>query len=158
VTIELHPLDVAHAATLRRLHQQPGVTRWWGPMEDGFPFDEPESIRSAILVDGEVAGMVQWGEEDWAHYRHAWIDIFVGDDYTRRGVGTEVVRRTVRMLIEERGHHRITIDPAADNEAAIRCYEKAGFTVVGTLRRASRETSSGSWRDELLMELVSPGP
>jgi aminoglycoside 6'-N-acetyltransferase len=62
------------------------------------------------------------------------------------------------MLIEERGHHRITIDPAADNEAAIRCYQKAGFTVVGTLRRASRETSSGSWRDELLMELVAPGP
>jgi aminoglycoside 6'-N-acetyltransferase len=156
--IDLALLDTKHVGRLRELHQQPGVTRWWGPMEDGFPFDEPESIRSAILVDGEVAGMVQWGEEDWAHYRHAWIDIFVGDDYTRRGVGTEVVRRTVCMLIEERGHHRITIDPAADNEAAIRCYEKAGFTVVGTLRRASRETSSGSWRDELLMELVSPGP
>ena len=155
MTIELHPLDVAHAATLRRLHQQPGVLRWWGPMEEGFPFDEPESIRLAILVDGEVAGMVQWGEEDWAHYRHAWIDIFVGDGYTGRGVGTEVVRRTVRMLIEERGHHRITIDPAADNEAAIRCYQKAGFRVVGTLRRASRETSSGSWHDELLMELVA---
>jgi hypothetical protein len=29
---------------------------------------------------------------------------------------------------------------------------------VGTLRRAYRETSSDRWRDELLMELVSPGP
>jgi aminoglycoside 6'-N-acetyltransferase len=157
MTIELRPLDAAHAEPLRRLHQQPGVLRWWGPMENGFPFDEPESIRLAIVVDGEVAGMVQWGEEDWPHYRHAWIDIFVGEDHTRRGVGTEAVRRTVRMLIEERGHHRITIDPASDNRAAIRCYEKAGFTAVGTLTRAYHEPRSGSWRDELLMELVAPG-
>jgi aminoglycoside 6'-N-acetyltransferase len=155
MTIELHPLDVAHAATLRRLHQQPGVTRWWGPMEDGFPFDEPESIRSAILVDGEVAGMVQWSEEDWAHYRHAWIDIFVGDDYTRRGVGTEVVRRTVRMLIEERGHHRITIDPAVANAAAIRAYEKVGFRAVGVMRRYERDVGGDGWHDGLLMELLA---
>ena len=32
-----------------------------------------------------------------------------------------------RYLIEERGHHRLTIDPAAANERAIRAYEKAGF-------------------------------
>jgi hypothetical protein len=30
-------------------------------------------------------------------------------------------------LEEERDHHRLTIDPAADNAAAIRAYEKAGF-------------------------------
>jgi aminoglycoside 6'-N-acetyltransferase len=158
MTIELQPLDVAHAAPLRRIHQQPGVMRWWGPMESGFPFDEPESTRSAIVLEGEVAGMVQWGEEVWPHYRYAWIDIFVGDDLTGRGIGTEAVRRTARMLIEERGHHRITIDPATDNVAAIRCYEKAGFTPVGTLTGAYHDPRAGEWRDELLMELVSPGP
>jgi aminoglycoside 6'-N-acetyltransferase len=156
--IELESLDVAHVAPLRELHAQAGVSRWWGPMERDFPFDEAEATRSAIVVDGQVAGMVQWGEEPWPDYRHAWIDIFVGDDFAGRGIGSEAVRRTARMLIEERGHHRITIDPAPDNEAAVRCYEKAGFTRVGTLKGAYREPWSGKWRDELLMELVVSSP
>jgi aminoglycoside 6'-N-acetyltransferase len=40
--------------------------------------------------------------------------------------GTEAVRRVVRHLSDERGHHRITIDPAPANAAAIRAYEKLG--------------------------------
>jgi aminoglycoside 6'-N-acetyltransferase len=153
--VELQALDVAHVAPLRAIHQQPGVTRWWGPMERDFPFDEAEATRFAIVVDGVVAGLVQYGEEEWPDYRHAWIDIFVADDLVGRGIGTEVVQRVARMLIEERGHHRITIDPAPDNVAAVRAYEKAGFKLVGTQKRAYRETRTGEWRDELLMELVT---
>jgi aminoglycoside 6'-N-acetyltransferase len=125
-------------------------------MEPDFPFDEAASSRFAIVVDGEVGGLVQYGEEEWDDNRHAWIDIFVGDDYAGRGIGSEVVRRMIRMLVEERGHHRVTIDPAPENEAAVRAYEKAGFGRVGTLKRAYREPGSGEWRDELLMELVVP--
>ena len=154
MTIALAPLDVEHVAPLRALHQQPGVSRWWGPMEPDFPFDEAESTRFAVLVDSVVVGLVQYGEEKWPDNRHASIDIFVGDDYAGRGIGTEVMRRTIRMLLEERGHHRITIDPAGDNEDAIRCYEKAGFRRAGVLERSYREPWSGEWRDELLMELV----
>ena len=152
--VRLEPLDIAHVVPLRRLHRQPGVTKWWGPMEDGFPFDEPESIRFAIVAGNEVVGMTQYGEEKWPDYRHAWIDVFVGDDYVGRGIGTEAVRQIVRMLIDERGHHRITIDPDVDNVAAIRSYEKAGFHRVGVLQSASRQSATSEWRDELLMELV----
>jgi aminoglycoside 6'-N-acetyltransferase len=154
VQIDLAALDVAHVAALRELHQQPSVSRWWGPMEADFPFDEPASTRFTIVVDGQVAGLVQYGEEEWPDNRHAWIDIFVGDDYAGRGIGTEVVRRMIRILIEERGHHRITIDPAPDNTAAVRSYENAGFRTIATLTRSYREPWSGEWRDELLMELV----
>src|SRR3954447_8080680 len=152
--IALERLDVAHVRRLRELHQQPGVARWWGPMEPDFPFDEPDSTRFAIVADGEIAGLVQWGEEQWPDNRHAWIDIFVGDDYAGRGIGTEMLRRTIRMLLDERDHHRITIDPAVDNAPGIRCYEKAGFRRVGVLHRSYREPWSGEWRDELLMERV----
>lgn len=153
--IDLAPLDVTHVRPLRELHRQPGVERWWGPMEDGFPFDEPESIRFAIVADGEIVGLIQYGEEKWPDYRHAWIDIFIGDDHAGRGIGTEAVRQMARMLIEERGHHRITIDPATDNEAAIRSYEKAGFKRIGVQTRAYLRTATGEWRDELLMELLA---
>jgi aminoglycoside 6'-N-acetyltransferase len=154
MNIALESLDVAHVAPLRALHQQPGVLKWWGPMEPEFPFDEAESTRFAVVVDGAVAGLVQYGEEKWPDNRHAWIDIFVGDDYAGRGIGTEVMQRVVRLLVDERGHHRIKIDPAVENAPAIRCYEKAGFRRVGVLERSYRESWSGEWRDELLMELV----
>lgn len=159
MTVELEPLDVAHVRRLRELHQQPSVERWWGPMEPEFPFDEPESTRFAIVVDDQIAGMVQFGEEEWEDFRHAYIDIFVGEDWTGRGIGTDVVRRVIDMLVNERGHHRITIDPSPENEAAVRSYEKAGFVRVGTLKRAYRDSRSGGWTDALLMELVrEPAP
>ncbi|MFL5981924.1 MAG: GNAT family N-acetyltransferase [Gaiellaceae bacterium] len=152
--IDLAPLDTAHTKRLRELHQQPGVTKWWGPMEPAFPFDEPESQRFAIVVDGEVAGLLQWGDDSYEETRHAYVDIFVGDDFAGRGIGTEAMREMTRVLREQHGYHRITLDPAVENVAAIRSYEKAGFRPVGTVRRSYREHESGEWRDELLMELV----
>jgi aminoglycoside 6'-N-acetyltransferase len=154
--IALDPLDVRHVQRLRELHGQPGVVKWWGPMERGFPFDEPESQRFAIVADGEIVGMIQWGDTSYADNRHAYVDIFVGDDYAGRGIGTEAMRAMTRVLIEEHGYHRIILDPAVENAAAIRSYEKAGFSPVGTFRRSYREHESGDWRDELMMELVVP--
>ena len=114
----------------------------------------PGSTRLTVLVDGAVAGLVQYYEEPEPKYRHANIDVFLDPAVHGRGLGTEVVRRVARHLIEERGHHRITIDPAAANAAAIRAYEKAGFRPVGVLRRYERDTDGDGWHDGLLMELV----
>jgi aminoglycoside 6'-N-acetyltransferase len=152
--VSLEPLDIRHVQRLRELHREPGVLTWWGPMEDGFPFDEPESQRFAIVTDGDVVGMVQWGDDSYEDNRHAYVDIFVGDDYAGQGIGTEAMRAMTRRLVEEHGYHRITLDPAVENAAAIRSYEKAGFRAVGTFRRSYREHETGEWRDELMMELV----
>jgi aminoglycoside 6'-N-acetyltransferase len=70
------------------------------------------------------------------------------------GLGPEAIRLAARDLIERRAHHRITIDPAADNERAIRAYAKVGFRPVGRLRRYQRYPD-GSWRDGLLMEMLA---
>jgi aminoglycoside 6'-N-acetyltransferase len=65
------------------------------------------------------------------------------------------VRRVVRLLIDERGHHRVTIDPAADNAAAIRAYEKVGFKPVGIMRAYERDSGGDGWHDGLLMDLLA---
>jgi aminoglycoside 6'-N-acetyltransferase len=107
-----------------------------------------------IEVDGAVAGMIQFVEELTPKYRHASIDLFLDPALHGRGLGTEAVRRVVRHLIDERGHHRITIDPATTNAAAIRAYEKAGFAPVGVMRSYERDVGGAGWHDGLLMELV----
>ena len=154
--IVLRALVATDAPELRRIRATPEVARWWEPPEDDFPFgDEDDVTRLTIEVDGAVAGMVQFDEEPEPKYRHASIDLFLDPALHGRGIGTEVVRRVVRRLIDERGHHRITIDPAADNAAAIRAYEKVGFRAVGVMRRYERDVDGRGWHDGLLMELLA---
>ena len=99
--------------------------------------------------------MIQFSEELEPKYRHAQIDLFLDPALHGRGIGTEAVRQLVRQLIDERGHHRITIDPATDNMAAIRAYEKAGFRPVGVMRAYERDVGGDGWHDALLMELLA---
>ncbi|HEY2767385.1 MAG TPA: GNAT family protein [Solirubrobacteraceae bacterium] len=154
----LRALTRGDEAELLRIHRTPEVVRWWDLPAEGFPWDEPESTRLTIVADGSVAGLIQWGEESEPKYRHAEIDLFVDPALHGRGIGEEAVRRVVCELVEERGHHRITIDPATENAAAIRCYEKVGFRPVGVMRRAERDADGEGWHDALLMELVVDEP
>jgi aminoglycoside 6'-N-acetyltransferase len=153
--IVLRPLTVGDEPELLRIHQTPEVVRWWDVPAEGFPWDDPESTRLTIEVDGRVAGVIQFWEELEPKYRHASIDLFLDPDLHGRGVGTEVLRRVARQLFEDRGHHRLTIDPAVANVAAIRSYEKVGFKSVGVMRRYERDVGGGGWHDGLLMELLA---
>ena len=157
--MNLRPLAPGDEAELLRIHATPEVALWWDMPAEGFPWtDEPDATRFVIEVDGVVAGLIQFTEEHEPKYRHAGIDLFLDPSLHGRGLGTDAVRRIVRLLIEERGHHRITIDPAVENAAAVRAYEKAGFRPVGVMRRSERDSDGQGWHDSLLMELVAtPG-
>jgi aminoglycoside 6'-N-acetyltransferase len=151
----LRPLAPGDEDELRRIHATAEVSRWWDLPDERFPWDEPESTRLTIEVDGRIAGLIQYWEELGPRYRHAGIDLFLDPALHSRGLGSEAVARVVRRLIDERGHHRITIDPAAANGAAIRAYQKVGFRVVGVMRAAERDTEGEGWHDSLLMELLA---
>jgi aminoglycoside 6'-N-acetyltransferase len=107
-----------------------------------------------IEVAGQIAGAIQFHEEDDPQYRHAGIDMFLGTAHHGRGLGGEAIRVLARYLIAERGHHRLTIDPAADNLPSIRAYERVGFRPVGIMRRYEKGLD-GEWHDGLLMDLLA---
>jgi aminoglycoside 6'-N-acetyltransferase len=153
--IALRPLARGDEGELRRIHATAEVARWWDAPDESFPWDEPESSRLTILVDGAVAGLIQFREELEPKYRHAEIDLFLDPALHGRGFGSEAVGLVVRHLIEDRGHHRITIDPATTNTAAIGAYEKVGFKPVGVMRRSERDPDGRGWHDSLLMELLA---
>jgi aminoglycoside 6'-N-acetyltransferase len=156
--VTLRPGGPADVAALLRIRLEPSVHRWW---RDPSEPDIADSLHSktddcllVIEVDGGVAGGIQYSEETEPDYRHAGIDIFLSTAAQGRGLGAEAIRLLARFLIEVRGHHRLVIDPAADNEPAIRCYRSVGFRPVGIMRRYERGLD-GSFHDGLLMDLLA---
>jgi aminoglycoside 6'-N-acetyltransferase len=77
----------------------------------------------------------------------------VGSSWQGHGIGPDAIRTLARHLFEERGHHRLTIDPAVANDRAIRAYERVGFRPVGIMRAYERG-ADGVWHDGLLMDLL----
>jgi len=116
--VRLVPVTARHVPELRRILRTPEVRLRWGDeaASPGWPFDDPSEFRFAVLLDGEVCGMIQYGEEEEPGYRHASIDIFLEPGRHGRGLGRDAVGTLARHLVHERGHHRLVIDPAADNE------------------------------------------
>ena len=145
-----------HVDRLKEMRASPEVQRWgWEPPPNGWPLEpEPQVQRFVILRDGEPAGYLQFWEEPNPWGKHADVDILLGPAHQDQGLGTDAMRTIVRHLLEERGHHRITLGTSVENARAIRCYEKVGFRTVGTLRKAALSHLTGEWEDELLMELV----
>jgi aminoglycoside 6'-N-acetyltransferase len=158
-TVTLRPGRPGDGGRLRAIMAEPSVSRWWG---DPGPAEELEaSLRSdgptvllVVEIDGEVAGGIQYDEEDDPQYRHAGIDIYLGSRFQGRGAGTEAVTLLAGFLFQARGHHRLTIDPAAANTPAIRCYKKAGFRPVGVMRAYERG-ADGRFHDGLLMDMLA---
>lgn len=104
--------------------------------------------------EGHVAGAIQFEQGDDPMYQHAGIDMFLGGRWQGAGLGPEAIRAVVEHLFDVLGHHRLIIDPAAQNERAIRAYGKVGFRVVGTMQQYER-AADGTWRDGVLMELLA---
>jgi aminoglycoside 6'-N-acetyltransferase len=145
-------------AELRRILAEPAVARWWGPPDsDDWPDGgiADDEARYAVLADGAVVGLIQYGEEPDLMYRHASVDIMLDPAVHGRGLGRDAIRTLVRHLIDDRGHHRVVIDPAAANERAIAVYASVGFRPVGVMRRYERDADGRGWHDGLLMELLA---
>ncbi|MGH3889499.1 MAG: GNAT family N-acetyltransferase [Pseudonocardiaceae bacterium] len=155
--VVLVPVTAEHVPDLWRILHTPEVRLRWGDeaASSQWPFDDPSATRFTVLLDGAVSGMVQYGEEDEPAYRHASIDIFLDPLVHGRGLGRDAVGTLARHLVRDRSHHRLVIDPAADNEPAIRCYSAVGFRPVGVLRRYERDADGSGWHDGLLMDLLA---
>ena len=151
--VTLRPVVPADLPALLAILDEPEVARWWRRAE-WERVDERDAVTFTILARGVVAGCIQYCEETDPDYFSAAVDIFVGTAAQGRGVGPDAMRTLISWLFDVRRHHRLTVDPAAENARAVHVYEKLGFRRVGVLRRYER-VEDGEWRDALLMELLA---
>jgi aminoglycoside 6'-N-acetyltransferase len=150
----LRPAHADDAAAIADILAEPEVARWWGRSDLDGVRRELRDLRSFVLVvEGAVAGWLHVHEEADPDYQSVALDIAVTTTLRGLGYGQEALRVAVRHFAG-RGHHRFTIDPAVDNERAIRSYGRIGFKPVG-VRRAYERAPDGTRRDGLLMDLLA---
>jgi aminoglycoside 6'-N-acetyltransferase len=156
--VRLRQLRPEDAPALAAIGAEPEVARWWGEVSEtklrAKAEGRDDAVGFAVEHEGDLVGLIQYSEPGEGDFAHASIDLFLTAAVHGRGLGRDAVRTLARWLVDEQGHHRLTIDPAADNIAAIRCYEAVGFRRVGVLRRYWRDPG-GEWRDGLLLDLLA---
>jgi aminoglycoside 6'-N-acetyltransferase len=153
----LRPVREDDVGPLVALLTEPAVAAWWQEWDAARVAEmmaDREEPALAIEAEGELVGLLLVGEEQFPMYRHASLDIAIATEHQGKGMGPEALRLAIAYLIEERGHHRLTIDPSAANERAIKAYSRLGFKPVGVMRRYERH-ADGEWHDGLLMDLLA---
>jgi aminoglycoside 6'-N-acetyltransferase len=147
----------ADVDVLAAIGKEPAVSAFWPGLDRQVVLEHllpPEgSVPFVIEHAGEAVGYIQYYEHDDPEFRHAGIDLFLATRLHGRGLAREAIRRLADYLFDARGHHRLVIDPAADNARAIRAYEAVGFRRVGILREYQR-APDGAWRDGLLLDML----
>ena len=104
-----------------------------------------------IAWDGEtaagMAGIFSSRSSKTSHQGHIW-GVYVRPNYRGQGLGEALVRRCLDYA-RENGKKMVYIAAASNNTAAIRCYERCGFSVYGLQPMAI--CVDGRCYDELLM-------
>jgi ribosomal-protein-alanine N-acetyltransferase len=111
-------------------------------------------VMLAVLdkKSGRHIGNVKLGPIHWVH-RRATFGILIGEkEFWGKGVGLDATRLMVEYGFQRLNLHRIDLGVFAEHEAAVRCYEQAGFKVEGRMREDL--FLDGEYKDRIRMGLL----
>jgi RimJ/RimL family protein N-acetyltransferase len=161
--VTLVPLDQTHLALTRAWANDGELARL---MDRATPVSEDEhrawfaslnsreDCRYFAVVERAIHVGTVWLWAIDARHRKAEIRIVIGDAAARgRGVGTRAIDLVSRYAFEQLGLHRVYAYVLALNPRARRAFEKAGFSVEGTLRD-DRSVGDGYVDSHLLSRLA----
>ena len=138
--MRLAPFDRSHAELVLSWARSPiELTFWASLVERPTPaiFDqwlaEPDAHGYVLLMDAPVAYGELWVSDSESEVEFA--HILVSPNHRNRGVG----RKLVQLLVDEAAGFLVAmawVRVVPENEAAIRCYSRAGFAPVPSDQRA----------------------
>lgn len=142
------------AGTLLEILLEPEVAPWWvgytpEKVREDF-FDD--GVARIIEVGGECAGAMLILRGDDPEYPTTVMHLFIGTRFRGRRIGEEALALAIRHEFAE-GISRVTLDPNAKNEGAIRSYERLGFKRIGILRDYQLRPG-GEMEDAMFLDLT----
>jgi aminoglycoside 6'-N-acetyltransferase len=123
----LRPAQAGDVDRLVAWHADPEVSRYW----DGETFTRAQMEERLERSDVE-AWVVEEDREPVGYLQvHSdGLDMFLIPSARGRGLGPDAARAMAEHLVRERGRDRVTVDPYAWNESAVRAWERAGFVEI----------------------------
>ncbi|OMD43070.1 GNAT family N-acetyltransferase [Paenibacillus sp. RS8] len=126
-----------------------------------FYEDRDEVTRCIVQYREQDIGYLQFyliDEEEVEEYGYTefkgkifGMDQFIGEaEWWNQGIGSQLIKKTVNYLIENKQADKIVMDPQAWNKRALRVYEKSGFVKKKYLEK--HEMHEGELRDCWLIE------
>jgi ribosomal protein S18 acetylase RimI-like enzyme len=106
--------------------------------------------RIAIDDDGSVAGYVAVRPGTGLSSHVGEIRLVVSPERRRGGVGRDLARRALVDAVAELGARKLFVEVVAEQEPAIRMFQKLGFTAEAILRDHLRDRT-GAMRDLVLL-------
>lgn len=140
----LRRTGVADVDRLVAWHADPDVSAYW----DGETFTRAK-MKERLARGGVEAWIVEESGEPvgYIQVHEAGLDMFLIPSARGRGLGPDAARAMTEHLLNERGRERVTVDPYAWNDSAVRAWERAGFVEIS--RHDADEEHTAPW---ILME------
>lgn len=113
----------------------------------------PNHLCLLALLDEEVIGMVNLAGFDDSKINHI-VDLFIAvkKAYWGYGLGSALMENAMDWASQTEGIHRVELTVQTRNQAAYHLYQKFGFTVEGTKKKAIK-TLEGDYTDLYQMAL-----
>ena len=105
-----------------------------------------------IAFADETVGYCQVKNIDYAN-RTCEVGFCIAPEYQNKGYGTILVKELIKYATEKLNMHRLYLEVFADNEKAIRLYERCGFRNEGILR--DKIYKNGRFRDVMGMSYIA---
>lgn len=141
---ELRPAYADDVDRLVAWHADPEVSRHW----DDETFTREQMEERLARPDVEAWIVEESGEPvGYLQVHEAGIDMFLVPAARGRGLGSDAARAMARHLLAEGGRSRVTVDPYAWNDGAMRAWQRAGFIEIS--RHDPDDEHTAEW---ILME------
>jgi len=140
----VRPVEESDVDLLIAWHADPDVSRFW----DGETFTRetmldrlgrPDVTPYVVLADGVAIGYLQV----WWDAEGGGLDMFLEPSSRGRGLGPDAASAMAHHLLDDRGWTRVTVDPYAWNEQALRAWRNAGFVEVS--RHEPDDEHTAAW-------------
>ncbi len=146
--IDLLPLNSKHVDLYSKWENDPKVRKYARTeipitVEESKKYLELDKGRTRTRImfeiwhkkDKKPIGFCEFDEIYWS-YRIAHIGYLIGEiEYWGKGIGTELVKLLLEYGFKELNLHKIVVDVVVPNVSSIRCLEKNGFKLEGTLQK-----------------------
>lgn len=143
-TVRLRPVKMSDAETCFRWVTDPDVLRYLGLTRPPRSLQEERRWISTVLADWDHTQMLMVEDEEGRpigtctlrgidhEEGFAFLGILIGEKHLwDHGYGTAATKAALDIAFGQLGLQEVRLSCYSQNRRALRCYEKAGFEIVG---------------------------